>query len=1131
MPAPSEKAPLFFQPKPRPFAPVQRKCMVCELEEKLQHREEEEVTLQLKPAKEFDIQKKCGHFGEEEKWNLKGNKDQPSTTSSKNESFFRNLSGGKPLNPGDKNFFESRMGYDFSGVKIYNDSRANQSAKNVKALAFTHGNAIVFNSGQYQPHNYEGKKLLAHELTHVVQQNSAINQTKRIQRKPTAIEIPAPDAVEDWNPPANAEFQWKNEALRKIIYPEREQSLRVFLELVKKFELKGYLQNPDKTSNDDLVSILEIDKKLKEECMRANTDKKDKLQATLPGDQKELNKMRFQKTQAQKDYLSLIRKDPERKISAARTSMQQRIRRLVKNTESEQKKLNSLELTKRNFSQTGYERKKAYHEGRRNAALTETKRLEEELAPVNEQYEQLIAPAEKQFESLKKYILEKEQKIKQDKARIRKLTRLISEVNGDIRIINQMISKLQSGIIKEDTGTITNWRLKKYREALNKMGHDALLKDVVDAFERNAASGYFPRWLLYTVVHFSGMRYANAHGTWDKSPQSLLSSLKDEEINTADEDTRKGWQSEAMVDLTAKEKTSVKGLWPGLKRKLSKNDKLVFEKFEPLHEVLMQAYAKLAGAQKDSNFYKEIIANIASSETDIETLQSEFSAKGWKLLVATRKAETDKLMGIYRRKAKAKLLKINRPRALAILKQMRDKGQIPDYAWKEITSFTELKLEITDPANLVERDARGLKNVTVEADADALAEFTKWKGVLKAWHSSGTAWRDQNQKTLSEAVMTSLVCDQIGSVTQHSRGINFGKTNPYGGPGGLRNNAMFYYDISKGRETAVTSMPRDKKSLCPEDPGIPFFKRPKKIEDFPCGASIFWTGWSNVETTRKYGSFYKVKEKPVLDKIKRLSDERKKLLEKDPNKKLPKVEKALAEQNALRKRILEERAGMALFDLKQYDKRFLPDISNIAPAFPEKELQYFDTETTFYEVKAGGQDIATYKEEKFEISDGLKHNGWTYSINDTRVTRQVGRGNNQKTLNFGSVMRVRPSPNVGDCPDGEKSCPLNFDDKPDRKLLKQWLVWKHQATVAFVLPDENKVITFDTSGSFGGTPIKGLTLRERYVGSMTGENNLFVGYHPETPRDFKEYIDRNRILNNNAANANPANNSGQPGTE
>lgn len=1067
------------------------------------------------------IQRKCTNCEEEDKIQRKESNSEAGAMSSM-ESYLSNISGGRNLNENERSFFEPRMGYDFSSVRLHTDSAANRSAKNIHALAYTHGNNIFFSPGQYQPDTNAGQKLMAHELTHVVQQNSASIQTKTIQRKPAAIEVPAPEMVEEWKPPSDVEFQWKNEALRKIIYPEREQGMRVFLELVKKFELKHYLPDADTTSNDDLATMLEADKKSLEESIQQYKDEKSNLQTSVPVDQIELDDLKKQRTQAQKDFSSLIKKETETgKLYATRTKKQKDIQQQIKATESAQENLDYLELKKNKMGKGEYEKQKASYEKRRDVAIQLRKDFEEELSPVNEQYDQLIAPAEQHAEAYKKDIPEKEQQIIQDQARIKILTKLISNVSADINKIGQMIAKAQAGKVKKkDEGSIIDWRLKKYRETLTTMDHEALLSDVVDAFELHAASGYFPSWLLYVVVHFSGMRYATAHGTWDKSPQSLLTELKDEEINTADENTSKTFQGEAMQELSAKETKAVKGLWPAVKKKLSKDDIPVFEKFEPLHETLRQAYVKLAGAEKDSDAYREMLTNIAATETEIEDLQTEFSSKGWTLLVAKRKVEADMLMGIFRKNAKAKLLEISDPKALALLKKMHDDGQIPDYAWKEITSFTELKFEITDPANLVEKDTRGLKNVTVPADADAIAELTKWKRILKTWHSSSTAWREQNQKTLSEAVMTSLVCDQIGSVAQHSRGINFGKTNPYGGPGGLRNNAMFYYEISKGKDAAVTSMPTGKKSLCPTDPGTPFFKRPKKIEDFPCGASIFWTGWSDVETTKEYGKFYKEKEKPVVDKIKRLTAKRKELLKNDQKKELPKVEKELADLIGERNKMLGERAGMAIF--KPQKESFIPDMSNIVSAFSEKDLQLFDSETLYEETNVNGQDIITFKENLFEIADGLKQNGWTYSINNTRITRTVGKDDKKKTLNFGSVMRVMPNPNAGVCPQGEKSCPLNFDNRPDPALIKQWLKWTHMATVAFVIPDENKVVTFNTSGSFDGTAIKGLTLRELSLSSMIEKDNLFVGYHPGEAKDLHEFIDKDKILGKDSANSTPA---------
>jgi hypothetical protein len=92
-------------------------------------------------------------------------------------------SAGSPLDDNSRSFMESRFGYDFSAVKIHTGSKAAKSAQSIDALAYTSGSNIVFNNGQYLPDTNQGKKLLAHELAHVVQQSSGNVQTKRIQRE------------------------------------------------------------------------------------------------------------------------------------------------------------------------------------------------------------------------------------------------------------------------------------------------------------------------------------------------------------------------------------------------------------------------------------------------------------------------------------------------------------------------------------------------------------------------------------------------------------------------------------------------------------------------------------------------------------------------------------------------------------------------------------------------------------------------------------------------------------------------------------------------------------------------------------------------------------------------------------
>jgi hypothetical protein len=83
------------------------------------------------------------------------------------------MTGGQPLSNEQQAFFEPRFGMDFSRVRIHADPSADRAARAVGARAFTRGGDIVFRRNQYQPHTHVGRRLLAHELTHVVQQGAA----------------------------------------------------------------------------------------------------------------------------------------------------------------------------------------------------------------------------------------------------------------------------------------------------------------------------------------------------------------------------------------------------------------------------------------------------------------------------------------------------------------------------------------------------------------------------------------------------------------------------------------------------------------------------------------------------------------------------------------------------------------------------------------------------------------------------------------------------------------------------------------------------------------------------------------------------------------------------------------------
>ncbi|WP_198440104.1 eCIS core domain-containing protein [Pareuzebyella sediminis] len=91
-------------------------------------------------------------------------------------------SGGRPMAAPVGDIMSSRFGADFSTVRIHTDTSAQQMSKQVNAHAFTYGNHIYFNSGKYDPASKAGQTLLAHELTHTIQQG-AVPVHSKLQRK------------------------------------------------------------------------------------------------------------------------------------------------------------------------------------------------------------------------------------------------------------------------------------------------------------------------------------------------------------------------------------------------------------------------------------------------------------------------------------------------------------------------------------------------------------------------------------------------------------------------------------------------------------------------------------------------------------------------------------------------------------------------------------------------------------------------------------------------------------------------------------------------------------------------------------------------------------------------------------
>jgi hypothetical protein len=135
-------------------------------EEPVQKMEEQEV--QKKEMKEEEpVQKK-----EEEKDKVQ---KKETTTKGKSEietNLKKSKGGGNPMSKAIKLEMENSFSADFSSIRIHTDSNAVSMCQEMKAQAFTNGSDIYFNKGKYNPNSTAGKQLLAHELTHTIQQGA-----------------------------------------------------------------------------------------------------------------------------------------------------------------------------------------------------------------------------------------------------------------------------------------------------------------------------------------------------------------------------------------------------------------------------------------------------------------------------------------------------------------------------------------------------------------------------------------------------------------------------------------------------------------------------------------------------------------------------------------------------------------------------------------------------------------------------------------------------------------------------------------------------------------------------------------------------------------------------------------------
>ncbi|HSF83851.1 MAG TPA: LuxR C-terminal-related transcriptional regulator [Anaerolineales bacterium] len=505
-------------------------------------------------------------------------------------------------------------------------------------------------------------------------------------------------------------FQWQNPNLRKTIYPFREKKLRDFLLIYKEIDLCQKMLGASVAP--------QVATELIQEVNRVETG---------------LSLAKLRKSEAE----------------GALKSLQQK-HRLVLNSEKARKlrqgkvnldlKLASLEASKKKLERQidwyqkfapehpFYEKYKA----ELNAVLGPYQELQAQLQSLLAEYNQELAPFEAESKSLQIKIDELKVKIKVLTEDLRKFPRL-----GKDSTVNPRAA--------------VNWLLLKYERELEAKSQEELLALILERFE--AEPQRFPEWLQYMVIHFSGMRYQSAHGSW-ADPKALLESMQVEEL-----------------------KERIQNTPPA-----------------ELDRLCTQAKTELA--QKK---------NALTNPREIRPLEIQIAALGNP--VNRQTALVNHLSSQVSEKIKTQTNQ-------QVLNEIKArKNQFPDWAWKEVVSRTELRLE------------------TKEADWEALtpaerqeswkAENQHWRQIMDVWERRDiTEWRKQHALTLS-LVVTRAVCNEIAEHIQHLRGVK--------PAAGLAAKPNYYINHQRN------------------NPGRAFFKRPGSTADFKQGASILFLGWVDRE--------------------------------------------------------------------------------------------------------------------------------------------------------------------------------------------------------------------------------------------------------------------------------------------
>ena len=445
--------------------------------------------------------------------------------------------------------------------------------------------------------------------------------------------------------------------------------------------------------------------------------------------------------------------------------------------------------------------------------------------------------------------------LNQAKADVQSLQNQLQATNNDLNTPERQLFSQPSQPAEVSVRDIVRAKVEDYSTLLSTKTHAELLEMVVQKFLDESAR--FPVWLQYMVIHFSGMRYQSAHGSW-ADPRDLLNSLTEKEVEheilPADELTI---EEMCQAKITAYQQAQT--VTPGAASAPVSNTPA--GDAAPLPALALTTDTKWK--EKAQNYLNRLInyrslykitpANSAPTAAVFQDTAGTMTPAGIPGLPMGDVVQVDTVplmrdqnyyliqgtarpgyTGFYisgldltlipdSRKRKVlldlrideetyKIEQQNDQQVLDDLREMKEQMGFPAWMWNEIVKLTDLRLQDVNTANWeLQSD---------EEQADRLSfKWREYNNLMNAWKQSNlTGWREEHDLT-SKLVVTRAVCNEVAEHCQHLRG-----NSP---PGGLTAKPTWYQRLERNPKINA-------------GPDKAYFTRIESAADLKPGASILW---------------------------------------------------------------------------------------------------------------------------------------------------------------------------------------------------------------------------------------------------------------------------------------------------